>query len=109
MIRAAVAAALVLSLAACGGESADAVAAGGALTEAECTLLFDRALDQAVHDAPAAEQKEQLRSFMTAGKGMTIASCQEGEIYDREAYDCVTRAAAGSTDSHACIVAANSR
>lgn len=110
MFRTTLAVSLLVLLAGCGGEAPDAAAgSGAALTEAECTLLFERALDQAVSASPDPTQKDQMRAFFEAGRSMTIASCREGELYDREAYDCVTKATAGTAASHACIEAANSR
>ena len=109
MIRAAFATLFVLSLAGCGGDAPDATAAGsGGMTEAECTLLAERARDQAVSDTPE-PQREAVREFFTSGMAATITSCTEGGIYDREAYDCVSKVPAGSAESHACIVAANQR
>ena len=113
MIRSAFATLFVLSLAGCGGEAPDATATAaaagsGAMTEAECTLLTERARDQAISAAPA-DQQAQMREFFTSGMATTIADCTEGGIYDREAYDCVSKVPAGSAESHACIVAANQR
>lgn len=110
MIRTAYLAALVVALAGCGGESTDAtsVAATGALTEAECTLLAERHRDYATSVAPAG-QEDAMRAFADAGFPVMVADCTAGEMFDRQAYDCVAKAPAGSAESHACITSAHGR
>ena len=44
-----------------------------------------------------------LAAFVEAGHGPMIEECMAGTIFDREAYECASAAAAGSEASHECI------
>lgn len=101
---------LVTLLSGCGGDSAaDPAAATGGLGEAECRLIVDRYRDFAVESAKVSGNEAQMRSMIEAGMGMMVDDCVAGESFDREAYDCVAAAPAGSQASHDCIQAANER
>jgi hypothetical protein len=101
----------VLLLAACGADpdatAGDAGAAGG-LVEAECRVLAERHRDYSISVAPPG-QEETMRQFVESGMGAIVDDCTAGEMFDREAYDCVMKAPAGSPESHACITAAHQR